>query len=63
MAGGPEKAGKLCAVLPLKAYPPEFDHELGREVLAANPSDLWPVFVRDAIALRDAVRACRSIVQ
>jgi PBP1b-binding outer membrane lipoprotein LpoB len=47
-----------CKTLPLRSYEPAQEQRIVDQVMVAGP-DLQAFFV-DAVALRDAVRACRG---
>jgi hypothetical protein len=56
-----EPATNPCLLLPLHAYSPEVNAALADEIQAAPVSAEWPDVVRDYVALRDAVKACRAV--
>lgn len=48
-----------CRAIGLTEYTPAQRARLGAELdAAAGDGDIWPVFVREDVALRAAVRAC-----
>jgi hypothetical protein len=52
--------GGSCDLLPLKTYRQHYRNRLADEVAAVPAGAAWPAAVADYVALRDAVRACRS---
>jgi len=52
-----------CQAIPLRDYSREFNAELADEVDTAPPGARWPAAVGDYVALRDAVRACKSVTE
>jgi hypothetical protein len=50
-----------CSLIPLRRYSLQETSEIARERDAVAPGALWPTFLEDYAALRDAVRACAEV--